>query len=337
LLVATATRAALMRAALYREHGPANEVLSVEDLPVPEPGPGEVRVRVRVSGVNPTDWKQRNANGERRPVSGLPFIVPNQDGAGDIDAVGPGVDPSRVGQRVWLYFCSYRRQFGSAEECVCVPAQQAVELPDGVSYELGASLGIPALTAHRCLCADGPLRGRTVLVAGGAGAVGHFAIELAAFAGARVVATASNEDKAALARRAGAEVVVNYRDADAAAQIQRFAPDGVDRIVEVALGTNLALDAAVLAPGGAVSTYATDPVVPAIEVGQFMRRNNVLRFVLVYTMGADAVRAAIGDITVALRAGALTEMPAHRFALAEVAAAHRAVEDGAVGKVLVDI
>ena len=150
-----------MRAALYREHGPANDVLLVEELPDPVPAPGEVRVRVRVSGVNPTDWKQRNGTGERRSVTGLSFIVPNQDGAGDIDAVGDGVDPARIGQRVWLYFCSYRRQYGSAAHYVCVPEDQAVELPDGVSYELGASLGIPALTAHRCLFADGPLQARS--------------------------------------------------------------------------------------------------------------------------------------------------------------------------------
>jgi NADPH:quinone reductase len=183
-----------MRAALYRAHGPASAVLAIEDLPLPEPGPGEVRVAVRRSAVNPTDWKQRWANGETRAVSGLPFIVPNQDGAGVIDAVGPSVDPARIGQRVWLYFASYRRQFGTAEELVCLPEAQAVELPPGTSFELGASLGIPALTAHRCLFADGSVRGRVVLVAGGAGAVGHFAIELAKWAGARVVATVSSEE-----------------------------------------------------------------------------------------------------------------------------------------------
>ena len=169
-----------MRAALYREHGPAAEVLGIEDLPDPEPAAGEVCVAIRRSAVNPTDWKQRRGTGERRPTSGFSFIVPNQDGAGEIVSVGSGVDAARIGERVWLYFASYRRQFGTAEECVCVPESQAVELPATASFELGASLGIPALTAHRCLLADGSVHGRSVLVAGGAkGAVGHFiAIEL---------------------------------------------------------------------------------------------------------------------------------------------------------------
>jgi NADPH2:quinone reductase len=325
-----------MRAALYRAHGPASAVLAIEDLPLPEPGPGEVRVAVRRSAVNPTDWKQRWANGETRAVSGLPFIVPNQDGAGVIDAVGPRVDPARIGQHVWLYFASYRRQFGTAEEFVCLPEAQAVELPPGTSFELGASLGIPALTAHRCLFADGSVRGRVVLVAGGAGAVGHFAIELAKWADARVVATVSGEEKGKLAAAAGADLVVNYRDADAAEQIKKFAPEGIDRIVEVSLGANYALDSAVFGPFGVASTYAADPV-DALDVGSLMRRNIALRFVLVYTMGTAAVAAAIGDVTTALRASALTELPAHHFSLDDVAAAHDAVESGAIGKVFIDI
>jgi NADPH2:quinone reductase len=325
-----------MRAALYREHGPS-EVLTLEDLAVPEPGPGEVRVAIRRSAVNPTDWKQRQGGGERRPISGFPFIVPNQDGAGDIDAVGPGVDAVRVGQRVWTYFTSYRRQFGTASEFVCVPESQAVELPANASYELGASLGIPALTAHRCLFADGSIHGRTVLVAGGAGAVGHYAIELAKRAGARVVATVSGDEKGALAQQAGADLVVNYRDASAAEQVLSFAPGGLDRVVEVALDTNMALNVAVLAPFGVVSTYATEAVPPSLEVGQLMRRNISLRFVLVYTMGATAVAAAVGDVTAAVRAAELTELPAHHFSLARAAEAHDAVEAGAIGKVFIDI
>jgi NADPH2:quinone reductase len=226
-----------MRAAVYHEHGAARDVLDVLDIPTPQPLPGEVRVRVRVSAVNPTDWKSRRGSG-LGPVTGFPFQVPNQDGAGDIEAVGPGVDPARVGERVWLYFAAWQRQYGTAAEYVCLPAEQAVPLPDTAGYDLGASLGIPALTAHRCLFADGPLDGRTVLVSGGAGAVGHYAIELGRRTGATVVATVSSDEKAELARAAGADHVVNYRQNDAAARILEDAGGRVDRIVEVAPPTS---------------------------------------------------------------------------------------------------
>ncbi len=194
-----------MLAAVYRRPGGA-DVLSVEEVQTPEPGPGEVRVRLRVAGVNPTDWKSRT----RTPPEG--FQVPGQDGAGEVDAVGPGVDPGRVGERVWVWFAAARgRRWGTAAQWTVVSARQAVPLPDGVPLELGAGLGIPAMTAHQCLFVDGPLDGATVLVAGGAGAVGNAAVALAARAGARVVATASTPDKADLARAAGAHAVVDYR------------------------------------------------------------------------------------------------------------------------------
>jgi NADPH2:quinone reductase len=292
-----------------------------------------VQVRIAVSGVNPTDWKER-ARGSA--LADLSFKVPNQDGAGTIEAVGEGVDPRRVGERVWLYFAAWQRGFGTAAELCSLPAEQAVRLPDGASFELGASLGIPALTAHRCLFADGPVAGRTVLVAGGAGAVGHYAIELARWAGAaRVIATVSSEDKARLAQSAGAEVV-NYRTGDAAARVADFAPDGVDRVVEVALHQNFDLDAAVVAPDATIAAYASGGVT-SVDIGLMMPRNVVIRAVLVYTMPRPAVRAAVEDIGAALRDGALTEMPLHRFALERIAEAHDAVEGGAVGKVLVDV
>src|SRR5689334_3317801 len=222
-----------MRAAVYRRYGPAREVLEVVELPDPEPGPGEVRVKVAWSGVNPTDWKQRTGEGE---VEGG-LQVPNQDGSGVIDAVGDGVDGGRLGERVWIYFAAWERAYGTAAEYVCLPSAQAVALPSNASLELGAMLGIPAMTAHRCLFAGGPVEGQTVLVHGGAGAVGHFAIELARRAGANVVTTVSGPEKAKLAEAAGAHVVVNYKDEDAAEQITKaFGP--VDRIVEVALAQN---------------------------------------------------------------------------------------------------
>src|SRR6266568_5372774 len=213
-----------MKAALYRSTGKAADVLRVEEIDRPEPGPGEVLVRVYASGVNPTDYKARSG-AVPRPIDG--FQVPHQDGAGAIEAVGAGVDPGRVGQRVWLYFAAAGRRWGTAAEWTVVPERQAVPLPDGASFELGATLGVPAMTAHYCLFADGPVAGRTVLVAGGAGAVGHFAIELAKRAGACVIATVSGPEKAALAAKAGADLVVNYRSPDAAQQVQAFAP-GVD-------------------------------------------------------------------------------------------------------------
>jgi NADPH2:quinone reductase len=322
-----------MLAVVYESTGPAG-VLRVGEIPTPDPGPGEVRVRLAVSGVNPTDWKSRSAG----TLAG-DFQIPNQDGAGRIDAVGGGVDAARIGQRVWVYFAAWKRPWGTAAQWTVLPAAQAVPLPDGVSFELGASLGIPALTAHRCLFADGPVDGRAVLVAGGAGAVGHAAIELARWAGAaQVTATVSGEEKAALAIAAGAHATVDYRAADAAERILTTAADGVDRVVEVALAGNLELDLRVAAPNATISSYATQAGGEVtVPVRRLMSSNIVLRFVLVYTMPADALRAAIADVTRALEDGALTTLPIHRFALDRVAEAHDAVEGGAVGKVLIDL
>ncbi len=322
-----------MRAAVYDRFGPAREVLRVEDVERPEPGPGEVRVRVEVSGINPTDWKSRSG-ATPRPIDG--FQVPHHDGAGVIDAVGDGVDPGRNGQRVWLWLAAAGRQWGTCAEWTVVPEAMAVPLPAGVSAELGASLGVPAVTAHRCLFADGPIEGKTVLVAGGAGAVGHFAIELARWAGARVITTVSGPAKAELAARAGADLVVNYREPDAADQIASFAGvRGVDHVVEVALGANLELDLAVTAPGGRIVCYAAESADPVLPVRSCMNANIVIRFVLLYGVAADALSQAAYDISAALADGALTELPVTRFALDDIAAAQDAVEAGALGKVLV--
>lgn len=321
-----------MRAALYERTGPAGDVLRVEEIDRPEPGPGEVRVRVHVSGVNPTDWKSR-VGATPRPIDG--FQVPNQDGAGVIDAVGEGVDGSRVGERVWVWFAAAGRRWGTAAEWTVVPSRQAVPLPGDVSFEMGASLGVPAMTAHRCLFADGPIGGRTVLVAGGAGAVGHFAVELAKRAGATVITTVSSPEKAALARAAGADLVVNYKSEPAAERITASAPQ-VDRIVEVALAANLDLDLAVAAPHAVVVTYAAadDPVVP---IRACMNKNLLMRFVLLYGVPEQALLEATTDITDALVERRLSELPYRRFPLEEIAAAHDAVEGGFAGKVLVDL
>jgi NADPH2:quinone reductase len=214
-----------------------------------------------------------------------------------------------------------------------VPQQQAVPLPENASFELGASLGVPALTAHYCLFTDRPVAGKTVLVAGGAGAVGHFAIELAKRAGARVIATVSGPEKAALAEQAGADLVVNYRSADAAEQIRAFG--AVDRVVEVALGANLQLDLAVAHVGTVVVTYAAEASDPVLPVRACMSSNVVLRFVLLYGVPTAVLEAAAADITAAAAAGELTELPVHRFPLTDVVSAHEAAEGGATGKVII--
>jgi NADPH2:quinone reductase len=294
--------------------GQAADVFTVEEVDRPEPGPGEVLVRVHASGVNPTDYKARSG-AVPRPVDD--FQVPHQDGAGVIEAVGTGVDAGRVGERVWLWLAAAGRRWGTAAEWTVLPARQAVPLPDGTSFELGASLGVPAMTAHACLFSDGPVNGQTVLVAGGAGAVGHFAIELAKRAGARVIATVSSPAKAALAEKAGADLVVNYRSADAAGQIRTLGP--VDRVVEVALGANLELDLAVTRPYGTIVTYAAEPVNPELPVRACMTANLTLKFVLLYGVPMTALDQAAADITAALTAGELTELPVHTFGLDEIA------------------
>lgn len=319
-----------MRAALYESHGPAGDVLRVTEIDRPEPGPGQVRVRIEASGVNPTDWKSRSG-ATPRPMTG--FQIPHQDGAGVIDAVGEGVDADRLGERVWVWLAAAGQPWGTAAEWSVVPAEQAVLLPDGVSAELGASLGVPAMTAHRCLFADGPVADKNVLVAGGAGAVGHFAIELAKHARARVVSTVSGPAKADLAAKAGADLVVNYKDPDATEQLRPYAP--LDRIVELALGANLQLDLALSGPQTHIVDYAAEPADPVLPVRACMTANVTLRFILLYTVPRPALLQAAADITQALKDGALTELPVTRYPLDQIAQAHDAVEAGTVGKVIV--
>ncbi len=324
----------LMKAAIYHELGPAG-VVHLEEIDRPDPGPGEVRVRLRVSGVNPTDWKTRAAGpGKSMPFS---YVVPNQDGSGVIDAVGEGMDASRVGERVWIWFGQWQRQHGTAAEWICLPGHQAVRLPDDASFELGASLGIPALTAAHALFVDGPIDGATVLVSGGAGAVGHYAIELAHWRGARVITTVSSTEKAAQAGAAGADVVVNYKADDAGGAIRAAAPDGVDRIIEVA-PSNISLDAQVLKqPNGTVVCYASTAEDPPLPVRPLMTLNAICRFMLIYTVEGDELRRAVSAVSDALTAGVLTELPLHHFPLAETGGAHQAVEDAVAGKVVVDV
>ena len=337
-----------MLAVTYDRTGPSS-VLTLVERAAPEPGPGEVRVRVIVSGVNPTDWKARQGSGDSQALPEPQ--VPNQDGAGVVDAVGDGVE-IELGERVWLWDAAWQRTDGTAQEVVTLPARHVVVLPDAESYDTGASLGIPALTAHRALTVhegappqlqQGALDGLVVLIAGGAGAVGHAAIQLARWAGATVITTVSSDAKAGLARAAGAKHVINYRTDDVPAAVRAISERGVDLVIEVAPEANLATDLDVLAPNGTVAIYVSESDQPlGVPVRPSMVKNVRYHFILTYTVTDEQKFAALAAVSAALAAGALRVgakhgLPLTRFPLAETAAAHDAVERGAVGKVLIDI
>ena len=340
-----------MKTIVYRQTG-GPSVLELIDRPVTEPGPGEVRVRIIVSGVNPTDWKSRRG---AAPGEALPFaeVVPNQDGAGIVDAVGAGVSHVAVGNRVWLALAAYQRaDSGTAQEFTVLPAERVFTLPAEASFDQGASLGVPAITAYRALTVaeDGPsalhpgaLDGKTVLVAGGAGAVGHAAIQLARWAGATVITTVSGPEKATLATAAGAHHVLIYTDSNVAVLIRRIAPDGVDLIVEVAPAQNSELDLAVIGNRGSIAVYANNGGEQmTLDVRKHFSLNVRYQFVLLYTVGADLILQAAASISAALIDGALAigtdaGLPLHRFDLAHTKDAHALVESGVTGKVLIDV
>jgi NADPH2:quinone reductase len=339
-----------MRSIVYSHTGDPS-VLRLVDRDLTEPGPGEVRIRVIVSGVNPTDWKSRLGSGDGAAPP-FPEVTPNQDGAGVVDAVGEGVVDLAVGDRVWVYLAGHQRPSGTAQEYTNLPADRVVRLPGATNFDVGASLGVPAMTAHRALTVseDGPKRlhpdalaGNVVLVAGGAGAVGHAAIQLARWAGASVITTVSGPAKAALAMAAGAHHVINYRDEDAATAITKVAPDGVDQVVEVAAAANSRLNIDVVKPRASIAIYANDGGGEfTLDVRQNMIKNVRYQFVLLYTVGEAALTAAVEDITLALVDGALpvgesAGLPLRRYPLTNTAEAHQAVQDGAVGKVLIDV
>ncbi|HVN13397.1 MAG TPA: NADPH:quinone reductase [Kineosporiaceae bacterium] len=337
------------RAVVYTEHG-GPDVLHVVDRPVGEPGPGEVRVRIHRAGVNPTDWKSRQGGGAAGPLG--TEQVPGQDGAGVVDAVGPGVEAALQGVRVWVWEAAYRRPEGTTQDYALVPARQVVLLPDPAPNDLGAALGIPFLTAHRCLTVTeggpqrlgpGTLSGRTVLVAGGAGAVGNAAIQLARWSDAQVVTTVSSPRKALLAAGAGADHVINYREEDVVREVKKIAPHGVDTVVEVAPGADAAIDAQVVGRYGAVAIYANNGGdAMTLPIRPLMEPNTRWQFVLVYTVPQGAKERAVEDVSGAVydgavRVGEQAGLPLHHFPLEKAADAHRAVQDGVVGKVLVDV
>ena len=323
-----------MKAVWYERNGSA-EVLQIGEMPDPDPGPGEVRIRVISSGVNPSDWKRRQ--GLTQPLA-FPKVVPHQDGAGIIDRVGPGVPETRVGERVWLFESQFGRPFGSAAEYTAQPANHAVRLPPAITFDQGACLGVPAMTAHRCLFADGPVSGKTVLVPGGAGAVGHYAVQEAKLGGATVISTVSSDNKAQIAIEAGADHTINYRTEDTAARIMEITSgSGVDLIVEVDFAANFPVTQEVLKSSGVIAVYAAgvgqQPPVPL----QFRSSNITVRMVLVYDMPEPAKAAAISDITRWLEGSALSHQIGPHFPLAEIVQAHQAVEGGAIGNVIVDV
>lgn len=339
-----------MRAIAYdRTGGP--EVLQAVDLPTTDPGPGEVRVAVHRSGINPTDWKSRQGTGDSQPVD--PPQTPNQDGAGIIDGIGDGVDAALLGARVWIWEAARNRpRGGTAQQQAVLPVRHVVPLPPGADFDLGASLGIPFLTAHRCLTVaehgpmslgPGALAGRAVLIAGGAGAVGNAAIQLARWSDATVITTISGPRKAQLAGAAGADHVIDYTQTDVAAEVRRIAPGGVDSIVEVSPTRNAGIDAQVIAPDGSVAVYADgDGAEVAIPVRASMLTNVRWQFVLVYTEPAEAKAKAIHDVAAAVATGAVrvseaAGIPLHHFNFSDIAGAHQAVQDSIVGKVIVDI
>lgn len=327
-----------MKAVWYEEQGSAREVLQYGDLETPSPNPGEVRVRICASGVNPSDTKSRS--GWEGMKMQFDRVIPHNDGAGVIDAVGEGVDSKRVGERVWLYETQLGRPFGTAAEFAVLPSEQAVTLPDNTDFAEGACLGVPAMTAHYCIFADGAVEGKTVLVAGGTGAVGNYALQFAKWGGAKVITTVGSDEKKAIALDSGADEVINYKSEDVAQRVKEFTlGEGVDRIVEVAFATNLAVNQKIIKSNGVIATYSSEeknePQVPFLP---FLLKNTAVRFVLVYVMPKEAHHKAAKDITTCLENKVLKHQIAQKFSLKEVAAAHETVENGqAIGNVAIEI
>jgi NADPH2:quinone reductase len=323
-----------MRAAWYEQPGPAAEVLQVGEMAEPEPRPGEVRVQIAFSGVNPGDTKKRGD----WTGSGIPFprIVPHSDGAGVIDAVGEGVDRSRIGQRVWVHGAQSYRPFGTAAERTVVPAEQAVELPDEVSDELGACLGIPGITAHRAIFGDGPVAGKTILIQGVLGAVGSIAAQLARWGGATVIGTVTRESDL---EQIGSAVAhgVTLNQPQPAEAIRAHAPDGIHRIIEVAFSENADLDAAVAAPDGVIAAYATRRARPDFPFWPMLFANLTIRLLGSDDFPPAAKRQATTDLTTAAREGALSIPSSDPLPLDRIAEAHDRVDAGTRKRVLLAI
>jgi NADPH2:quinone reductase len=324
-----------MKAAWYEKQGVARDVLTVGEMDEPQRRTGEVRVRVAASGVNPGDVKKRqDAFGYGMPY---PRVIPHSDGAGTVDSVGEGVSQQWIGRRVWCYGAQTYRPFGTAAEYTVVPLAQAVPLPENAPVEQGACLGIPGITAHRAVHVTGTVEGRTVLVQGGAGAVGVCAVQLAHCAGARVIATCRSERDKEIAARAGADMVL-LSDETLVERIREFAPDGVHHIVEVAFGANIETDIEILAQGGSIATYASDVFRPEIPYWPLVFKNARVFFIGSDDVPMEAKMEAARAINQALEAGWQGLEIAEEFPLEEIAEAHESVERSAKsGRVIVTI
>ncbi|TFZ05476.1 NADPH:quinone reductase [Ramlibacter henchirensis] len=327
-----------MKAAFYESLGAARDVLQVAELPDPQPAAGEVRVRLAWSGVNPSDVKSRM--GLRSKQMPFPRVIPHSDGSGVIDAVGAGVPKERLGQRVWLWNAAWGRPHGTACELVCLPHEQAVELPEQVEGEAGACLGIPALTALHAVLMDGGVAGKTVLVAGGAGAVGHYAVQMAGQLGAaRVLASISTPEKAALAREAGADEVVFYKSEPLAERVLDLTKGmGVDRVIELDFAANSAADLQMVRTGGECVVYGSGSSTLELPFFPLISRNIQLKFFIVYNLARHDRERAVATLTRMLQRGVLKHNVAARLPLADIATAHEMVEGGrAVGNVVLKV
>ena len=325
-----------MLAGLYSQFGSARDVLQVQTIESPEPLKGEVKVKLMTSGVNPSDYKMRLGS---RPLMG-PFQIPGSDGAGIIEAIGEGVSPERLGQRVWVFNAAYHRQFGTSAQYTIVANWMAQELPQHLSYAQGACLGIPVMTAYRCLFSDGPIHGKTVYIVGGAGVVAHYAIQLAKWGGAKVITSISSPDKAAVAKQAGADEVIDYRQQDVVSEILRMTnQEGVDRIIEVDFGNNLAKSTQILKSGGVSVMYAyvSQPELP-INIMGLMAKNITLRFTLVYSISEQERDKVLEGISLWLKQTQPIFNIASQFELKDIVQAHELVESGKkIGHVLLTI
>jgi NADPH:quinone reductase-like Zn-dependent oxidoreductase len=327
-----------MKAAWFEKFGSAADVLQLGRQDDPEPGKGEVRVKLSTSGVNPSDVKKRAGSFPNLLDDG--FVIPHSDGAGTIDAVGEGIAESRIGERVWVYQAQYGRRFGTAAEYVTIAAGRAAWLPDEAGFETGACLGIPVMTAHRCVFADGDVAGQTLLVTGGAGRVGYYAIQWASQAGANVIATASNAADSAACQAAGASAVVNHRDSDWGSAV--LAANGgrpVDRVIDVEFGKNLDEVMKCIRTGAVIATYSSTQVTqPELPFFKMMYQDLTVRFVIVYAMPERAKTAAIEAIEKALQRGTLDHRIAHVVPLDDIARGHELIEQGGFrGAVIVSI
>jgi NADPH2:quinone reductase len=327
-----------MKAAIYNSFGSASEVLEVVEIDTPEPAHGEVLVKLNCSAVHPSDVKKRAGGFPDLLKDG--FIIPHSDGAGVIEAVGRGVPHSRIGERVWVYQAQYGRRFGTSAEYVSVDSKRAIVLPDNVGFDIGACMGIPAMTAHRCVFADGPVEGQTLLVTGGAGRVGHYVIQWAKYAGARVIATASNPKAEAECYAAGADIVCPHQGDELTGTVADMTDgQGVERIVDGEFGGNLPVLLDVARTGSTIATYASMQVPePSLPFRRMMFMDLTIRLVLVYAIPEPAKLDAIYDVTDFLEKDLLQHRIAHRVTLEKIASAHELVEQGGFyGMVLVDI